>query len=234
MRSERGFTLIELMMAMTLGTLVIGSALLMLTRAQFAQRDVSDRVDATQRGRLGLVAVERPLRSMVCLPDSTPPVVAASDDSITFYADFDNDTTYDPEQWRISAVRDASNLLTGVKIDRWVGMTPPIAAATAPTQSRLAVEHIGSELDASGNPIPLFTYSMYATNTSTTTTPLPAGTVSAANLGRIVQIDTHFNASATSQRAASGHDVTSNEDDSVYSDTVSRDAATPSFDCSGS
>lgn len=224
---QAGFTLVELLLAMTIGTIVIGAAFAMLARSRAAQEVVSDRVDATQRGRLASERILRPLRSMVCLPGGTTPVVAASSDSLTFYADQDGDTAFDPEQWRIAAVR-SGGALTGVRIDRWQGVVLPVAAGAAPTSSRRQVADITERRLADGSAAPLLSYGAYPTPTSATTVDLGPGVVAAADLRRIVRFDLQYTAKPTSSHHVQG---AADQQASVYSRMVRRDVAVPVYDC---
>lgn len=222
-----GFTLVELLMAMMIGIIVMGAALSMLARSQVAQQDVGDRVDATQRGRLATEAITRPLRSMVCLAGGATPVTAASSDSLTFYADLDRDAAFDPEQWRISAVR-TGGALTGVRVDRWENVTPPVAAAATPTSSRVAITGIAARRLADGSTAPLLGYGVYAAQASAATSDLPPGTVGTDDLRRIVRFDLQYTAKPTSGRTSGD---AADQQTSVFPRTVRRDVPIPVYDC---
>jgi prepilin-type N-terminal cleavage/methylation domain-containing protein len=89
---ERGFTLTELLVAMSVGIVVLLAAFTVLDRSFSASSQIADRSDALQRGRLAMDLVTRQLRSQVCLGTSSDPIVAASNDSVTFYADLSDGT----------------------------------------------------------------------------------------------------------------------------------------------
>lgn len=91
LRSESGFTLIELMLAMTLGLLVLGAAGVLLSVASTTQRKTSDRLEAVGKGRLVIDQMTSQLRSQVCIGPSDPDgrnaaIQDATGDSVTFYA----------------------------------------------------------------------------------------------------------------------------------------------------
>ena len=230
--SQRGFTLVELLVAMVIGGIVMTAALTMLTRAQVAERDIADRSDATIRGRYALEQTIRPLRSLSCLSDGTTPIISASNDEISFYADLDNDVLNDPEKWRLSAVRSVAGALTGIREQRWIGLATPVAATTAANQDRTIVDGISARLNADNSEKPLFSYSAYVDDTSEVPTALAAGTVPAADLKRIAQIDVGFSSAPASNRRG-GRDVSSQEESSVYVDTLRRNANQPFYDCIG-
>lgn len=134
-RSEAGVTLIELLVAMLVGTLVMSAALGLVTSSQGATKKIGDRVDAGQRGRVALDQVTQRLRSSACLEDGkTPPIVYGDATRITYYADLDGDTIYDPEQRALEFVAGPPTILLE---SRWQGLAVPLAApAPAATSSR--------------------------------------------------------------------------------------------------
>ena len=86
---ERGFTIIELMVAMSVGMVVLLAAFMLLDRSFTASGQIADRQEALQRGRQAMELITRQLRSQVCVvvPPATtfsPPVVGGQD-NVTFY-----------------------------------------------------------------------------------------------------------------------------------------------------
>jgi hypothetical protein len=86
---EAGFTVIELLTAMTVGIVVLAAALLLVGRASSLTTTTQDRVDAQQRGRAGLEAMVTELRSGVCaVPtagDAQPPIIYGDGTRVEFY-----------------------------------------------------------------------------------------------------------------------------------------------------
>ena len=81
---ERGFTIIELMVAMSVGMVVLLAAFMLLDRSFTASGQIADRQEALQRGRQAMELITRQLRSQVCVvvPPATtfsPPVVDGQD-----------------------------------------------------------------------------------------------------------------------------------------------------------
>lgn len=101
---EEGFTLIELVVATTIGTIVILAAYMVLDRSVSLQAQVDNRSDALQRGRLTLELVTRQLRSQVCLGSATEPITSGQTNTVSFYSDtsdgsvnpIERKLTYDP------------------------------------------------------------------------------------------------------------------------------------------
>ena len=100
MRSERGFTLIEMMFSAFIGVLVLLVLLNLLDATQQATSRVSTRVDSTQRGRAAMEQVTQRLRSQVCL-GTTPPIITGTTSSVTYYANIGNTTDFHPEKRRL-------------------------------------------------------------------------------------------------------------------------------------
>jgi type II secretory pathway pseudopilin PulG len=82
---SRGFTLMELVVAMSLGIVVLLAAFTVIDRSWSASKKVSDREDALQRGRIALELMTRELHSMTCA-GQTAPVAVAKDNEVDFYA----------------------------------------------------------------------------------------------------------------------------------------------------
>jgi prepilin-type N-terminal cleavage/methylation domain-containing protein len=104
LNDERGFTLTELLVAMTVGTVLLLAAFMLLDRSFTASGEIADRTDSLQRGRLTMERLTQQLRSQVCLGEDNAPIVAGTGYSVSFYADLSDGTrpiqlrtlTYDP------------------------------------------------------------------------------------------------------------------------------------------
>lgn len=92
LRAERGTTLLELMVAATIGIVVILAVYALLDVSAKTFTKVEDRVDVAQRGRLAMEEMTRQLRSQTCL-GTTPSIVVGQDDSVTFYTDLGGETS---------------------------------------------------------------------------------------------------------------------------------------------
>jgi type II secretory pathway pseudopilin PulG len=90
---ESGFTLVEVLVAATLGFMILAVTLGLLESSTRVNLGVLAKTDAMQRGRLAMDTITRQLRSQVCSDVSTPAIADARDDQVTFYADFGTGTT---------------------------------------------------------------------------------------------------------------------------------------------
>jgi prepilin-type N-terminal cleavage/methylation domain-containing protein len=82
---ERGMTLIEMLVAMSVGMIVLLAAFMLLDRSFSASGQIADREDALQRGRQAMELMTRQLRSQVCIGTANVPMVQGLDNSVTFY-----------------------------------------------------------------------------------------------------------------------------------------------------
>ena len=78
-REERGFTLVELLVATSLGTVVLLAAGVLSTSMLNAQTRISDRSEAIARGRTAMEQIVQQLRSQVCLGPGYPSITYADD-----------------------------------------------------------------------------------------------------------------------------------------------------------
>jgi prepilin-type N-terminal cleavage/methylation domain-containing protein len=92
---ERGFTLMEMLVTLVVGSILLTAIFGALDYSVKANGKVQDRVDSTQRGRAAMELITQQLRSQICLGPGYPaiPVTPASDgNSVTFYTDLGGDT----------------------------------------------------------------------------------------------------------------------------------------------
>ena len=84
---ESGFTLVELLAAMSIGIIILMAAFMLLDRATAISQEIANRQEALQRGRVAMEQIVRELRSQVCLGDEKEPIRVAQDNLVTFYLD---------------------------------------------------------------------------------------------------------------------------------------------------
>ena len=134
---ERGFTLVELLVAMVVGMVVIFGALAIMDGTWRVQARTQDNVDATDRGRVAMDRITQQLDSRVCLNSATPPLAAqgslvtATDSQIEFYASVTSDTAprLVVERRRMTYRPGTSDIL----LESWTGTAPPPATPPANT-----------------------------------------------------------------------------------------------------
>lgn len=131
---ESGFALTELLVAMTVGLVVLLAAFLLLDRAQSVSNEVSDRQDAVQRGRLAMEKLTRQIRSQVCLGNTTEPITYGTANQVTFFADL-ADGSKNVERRSIIYDPDAKTIRE--EVFPGVGTYPDLSFAPTPTESRI-------------------------------------------------------------------------------------------------
>jgi prepilin-type N-terminal cleavage/methylation domain-containing protein len=212
--AEDGFTLVELIVASAIGTIVIMAAYMVLDRSTVLQAEVANRADALQRGRLTLELVTRQLRSQVCLGSATEPITNGQDQTVSFYADT-SDGSVNPEERRITYYATAQTRSDGLKVpaksivlDRYTGtgtypsLTFP-GYPNSPTRSQIIGTGIAPEKDdQTGNTIPMFEYNQFDENATDgsmvkLTTPL-----SAADVSEVVMVRVRFESQPDKKNAA--------------------------------
>ena len=130
---QRGMTLIELLVAMSVGTVVLLAAFMLIDRSFSASGQIADRTDALQRGRQAMLLMSRQLRSQVCVGTVTNPMVAAEDNTVTFYSDLTDNLQV---KRRTLTFNPATDTITQSVIDG-VGTYPALTFTGTPTPTTL-------------------------------------------------------------------------------------------------
>jgi Tfp pilus assembly protein PilW len=176
-RDERGFTLVEMLVAMLAGIIVLSAILGVLEISVRLSARAVDRVDATQRGRTGMEQIVQLLHSS-CVASSVTPVYGASDGSnLVFVSQFGSAVTLIPNLHKITFA--GGNLTDNVyAYTGTAGAAPPwptTSFASTPTSSRVLITNVS----AGANPV--FRYFKYVNGTlSSTALTTPLSTSDAA------------------------------------------------------
>lgn len=133
---EGGFALTELLVAMTVGLIVLLAAFLLLDRANSASNEIADRQDAVQRGRRAMEDLTRQVRSQVCLGNATEPITFGDVDQITFYADL-TDGSKNVERRNI--IYDSTAETITEEVYSGTGVYPDLTFGAAPSQTRVVL-----------------------------------------------------------------------------------------------
>jgi prepilin-type N-terminal cleavage/methylation domain-containing protein len=163
---QSGYSLVELLMAMAIGSIVLTGVMTVFLRGADGALKVSNRVDALQRGRLTMDRAVTLLSSQTCVVDSNgnsqAPIIDGQDNQVTFYA---NLGLVDTDPTRYSLRYDAATKRL------WEDRFPPSrnAAGTlvypaAPGASRI----IGTNIVPDPAGAPLFTYWRFITDAGPT------------------------------------------------------------------
>jgi prepilin-type N-terminal cleavage/methylation domain-containing protein len=180
LRGERGFTLMELLVAMVAGTIVSGAMAAIVIVSVHFNSNLTDRVDANQEGRIAMEKIVQALNSS-CVASDVPPIYASGE---TTSLATPSDATH---IFFVSSLSDAAliapNLyevaLTGGQLVMYTylntgGSAPsptnptPWTFASSPTSSFVLLQHV-----AQTGTTPVFQYFGYPTGST-----IGAGTIS--------------------------------------------------------
>ena len=158
-RNQDGFTVMEMLMAVTVGFVVLTATLGLLDSSVRLNVGLMSKTDAMQRARLGMDMVTQDLRSQVCLDYDNAAVISGTDNEITFYGDFTESGTrpvkrrlaFDPTKGTITSYAYANN----------TAPLPlkPADFPTSPTRTNLVLEAVQNQFNLTLNQtVPFFTY----------------------------------------------------------------------------
>lgn len=183
LRAQGGFTLIEMLMALLIGSIVLGAAMYIFQAGQRSSTRVQDRAESVQRGRVVMEQLTQRIRSQVCLGPGYPAMTAGNATGMTFYMDIGNED-FQPQQMRLTY--DPSN--GGQVTETTWNMTATGSGSgwqVAASPSRVRV--LATNLALNGA-TPFFQfYSFTATDPIAPTNQLPVP-LSSSDLARVVQV----------------------------------------------
>jgi prepilin-type N-terminal cleavage/methylation domain-containing protein len=173
LRAERGFTVVEVLVAASLGSVVMVAIFGLLDFSVKQSSGASARVDSTQRGRTAMEQVTRSLRSQVCPLSGTSPVTHAGPYRVEFWA-FSGpaDQPYAPE----------------LRAIEWDTNTNSITQ-TAGTSTQTLLTNVRPPTEG-GTSAPIFEYHRILSDG--TTQQLTANPVATADLARVSVINVRF------------------------------------------
>jgi prepilin-type N-terminal cleavage/methylation domain-containing protein len=205
---ERGFTMIELLVGMSVGMIVLFGLYNLLDSVAPATTRVQDRVDAQARGRAAVEQMAQLLRTTVCVQNGIDandnatfwsPYNTATDSSVTFYT-FTIDQTHvaDVTSGAFEPQRRTFTYANGT-LSETVEQGTYAAGAYTPTWGAMSSRTIATDIQPiTGRPI--FTYKGYSGTPATLNTIAPAndgtGTIRVldTDLPKIARIDIAFRA----------------------------------------
>jgi prepilin-type N-terminal cleavage/methylation domain-containing protein len=197
---ESGFSLVELLVSVMIGLVVISAAFNLLDASTRASADVTDRVDATQRGRAAMEQIQQVLRSQVCLNTNTPAITYGDPNRVDFYADF-GDENFTPEARRLRFVENGTTGRGDIFEDVWTTLaSPPVNTYNgAATRTRVVMKEMAraredqaQEGRVVGDPVPVFRYYSFVGNDPARPDNLLATPLSAADKARVVRVAVAF------------------------------------------
>lgn len=192
LRSQDGFTLPEMLTAISIALIVSLAAFSLIEVVMRRAGDVAGRVEASQKGRAAMDFMTRQLRSQVCLSSTVPPMVSATPDSVTFYTDLSDPAagtvpekhtlTYDPVKRTI-----VERAYAGT------GAAPAITYPATPSRVKLLAENVVRDRPA-GAPAdtPVFRYHAFDLSTPPRPQLALATPLNATDLARVARMEITF------------------------------------------
>jgi prepilin-type N-terminal cleavage/methylation domain-containing protein len=209
---EAGFTLPELLTAMTVGLIVLLAAAMLLDSSVSTSNEIADRQDAVQRGRLAMETVTRELRSQVCLKDARP-VTYGDQQKVAFYANLSDD----PDTADLRTIRyEPADKGLYEDVYQGAGPFPDLVFPASPTSTRQILRAVVPVKDGAVTR-PMFRYYRYRLGGAPGELEELTSPLTTADAQRVVVIKAAFVAlpERTEARADADKDATTFETD-VY------------------
>ncbi len=227
MSSERGFTLVELLVGMAISIVVLFGILSLIDVSTRSSARVASRVEVNQRARVSLQRLLDELHS-TCVSPNVLPVVAASngytsdDNNLIFLQQTGSAVSPTPSEHIVSL---ANGTLTERVYPATGGTAPNWTFASTPSSTTELVTNVGPALVGSGpSTVPLFQYFAYqGAQLSTTSLPTP---LSGSDAARTVAVTVSFSVSPRSNPANDQHAAVSVSDSVVLRLSPASEAAT--------
>jgi hypothetical protein len=199
LRQEEGFTLMEVLMATLVGFVVLAATMGLLESTVKLNTGVMGKTDAMQRGRLAMDKITQQLRSQVCLDLDNPAIpLGATNDSVTFYADFSSADGKKPPQKRTLALDTTKRAITAQIFKTTVLKPLPTSYPASPSAVDPVLENVGPAKDSAGATLPFLTYYAYQTvNGHPEPTQLLTTPLNKASAARVARIDINFSVRPT-------------------------------------
>jgi len=187
-RESGGFTLIELMVAATVGVLVLLVAFALLDASSQSYTRVDTRLDGTQRARRAMDWFERTIRSQACPDQTTPALMEATNSSVTLWADFGG-TNFNPVQHKLELTNGklVDSTLTGTYPNQVVSSASTLATKIGLDGATPHFRNYAFQPGVNGAP----------TLPSLQLNPQANGMLSAADLKKVVRVSIDFAALPT-------------------------------------
>jgi hypothetical protein len=220
--AEGGFTLVELLVSASTGTIVMLALFGMVDAAMPAGQRVQDRVESTQRGRVALEKISRDLRSAVCVPvTGSParlPLVSVGDNQITFYSfrPTPAQVAANPPGFTPSVVQlvydAAAKTLTRKAWGPFTpGPAPPDPTTATPDSTEVVLNNLGAKGEAT-NPSSSAFFGFYAADAMTS---VATAGITATQLASIARVRLSFRVGPLAGAKYSGAQADFNADVAV-------------------
>lgn len=190
-RDERGYTIVELLVAMTVSLVVLGAIMTIVQVATRHQDRVAERVAANQLARPVMTRIVDRLHSACVAPGIAPIQAGSTSSAMILLSKAGEAVSPTPDRYVVSL---ADGALTETAYAATGGQAPTWTFSGTPVYSRQLVD--GVDAAALGEPpaaVPVFRYYAYdGGEVEDTPLPVPPEGLSAADAARTVQVDIAF------------------------------------------
>lgn len=193
LRSDDGFSLIELLVAASVGTFVVLAAFTVLDMSISTQSSATDRIETVQQGRQTMNEMSRVIRSHTCLGDNLPGIVEATATSLRLHSAIGPERLV-PGFQRIHDRRlvydGSARTITLQQYDGTDASTPQTVTFSGSVSSSRV---IGQQIRLDGS-VPFFRYYAFTGNPATATLQLNpgAGALTLDQRRQVVRIEVRY------------------------------------------
>jgi hypothetical protein len=211
MSGERGFTMVEVLVALASAMVVMLGIFALVDTTTRGGARVASRVNANQRARPVLQNLVDELHS-TCLGPNTVPVLAGSgDSSVSFLSHTGSAVSPTPDKHVVTL---AGGTLTESVYPATGGSAPTWTFAASPSSTRQLLTGVGAaSVGSPASSVPLFRYFAYQ-GAQLSATPLPTP-LSAANAALAAEVTVSFSASPSSTPVSDSHASVSVSDSAI-------------------
>jgi Tfp pilus assembly protein PilW len=218
LRDERGFTLLELLVATVAGIVVTAAMGAIVVVAVHFTSSTTDRVDANQEGRVAMTKITQALQSS-CVSAGVPPIQPNSDaNDLIFLSALSDAPSIYPNLLTVQLSGGALTMLTDANVGSTggTGATGSTGATgttavdgwtvtSTPTISFTLLQHASNAV-VSGTTVPVFQYFTYNSTTGTISNNVTPGSgqTLGANAANVVEVVISYQALPTDNWNAGG------------------------------
>jgi Tfp pilus assembly protein PilW len=206
LRAERGFTLIEVMVASMIAMVISGAALAIVIVSVHLGSNYTDRVDANQQGRLAMERITQALNSSCVTPNQPPVLAGSTDTSVTFYSGQSDLPGGTPLQITVSlaSTQPAPLLMSTQKLTGTAPTWTPSGNASTFTLVPYAAQSVSS-----GVTLPVFRYYSFTAGGAISTIPLAvaSGGLTGAQAAATAEVAINFQSLPSNSLSTNGRSV---------------------------
>jgi len=207
-RRQDGFTLIELMVTITLSMLVLFALMTLIDTGGKARARIGDKTESVQRLRNGMDRITRILRTQVCADTGTPPLISGTASAVTFYSDMQSSASssaFRPRKVELAYTADDNGSIVQKVWEPTNTVSPwTYPDAASPTRANTLIDNVTAE-DGTNDVFSYYAFDAINTplalplNTSLAIDPLPVNSVA-----RVTKIGIDLKATPQSRNTGAG------------------------------